>query len=430
MPMGRGCAGARAARAERGFEPRAEFGMGTRMRFEVGKGGGGVIGRRWWRALSILAAGAWACGGQDETVVSSSAISPGEPSDGAGLGDATFLGLPLTAADSASSPARLSETAAFIDVERLQVAPGILPYSVQSPLWSDGAGKRRWMALPSGASIGFSEQGAWALPEGTVFIKHFGMVLDERSPEDVRRLETRFLVAARGGEYYGLVYEWDDDQRDARLLLDGGEEVLEIVGADGSVREQRYTYPNQRACGSCHSARAGFVIGVHTAQLDGEYHLGAGEPAAAEGVPSGNQLEAWAELGLFDASFEESLDGASERGRMAPLDDESASLELRVRSYWDSNCSSCHNDASTLLSWDARFSTPLEMQGVLSAAPQSAGAAFDVRLIVPGDPERSLLYLRSRSDQPGTRMPPLLRNRVDGAYVALLREWIESLPVE
>ena len=288
--------------------------MRTRMRFGVGKGGGRGVERRSWRALPLLVAGAWACGGQDETVLSVSSVSPAEPSDGAGAEGATFLGLPLTAADSASSPARLSETAAFVDVEQLVAAPGILPYSVQSPLWSDGAEKRRWMALPSGASIGFSEQGAWTFPEGTVFIKHFGMVLDERSPEEVRRLETRFLVAARGGEYYGLVYEWDDDQRDARLLLDGGEERLEIVGADGSVREQRYTYPSQRACGSCHSARAGFVIGVHTAQLDGEYHPSAGEPAGAEAAPSGNQLEAWAELGLFDESFDDAFDGTSERG--------------------------------------------------------------------------------------------------------------------
>jgi len=65
---------------------------------------------------------------------------------------------------------------------------------------------------------------------------------------------------------------------------------------------------------------------------------------------------------------------------------------------------------------------------VLLAAPRSGAAEDDVRLIVPGDAERSLIYLRSRSDQPSMRMPPLLRNRVDAAYVELLREWIESLP--
>jgi hypothetical protein len=65
---------------------------------------------------------------------------------------------------------------------------------------------------------------------------------------------------------------------------------------------------------------------------------------------------------------------------------------------------------------------------VLMALPRSGPGADDVRLLYPGDPERSLLYRRINSTQPGTRMPPLLRNRVDGAYAELLRSWILSLP--
>lgn len=396
--------------------------MGTRMRFEVGKGSDGVSRRGLLPALASLLTAAWGCsGGHDETTLLQ---QPPEPSDGAET--PAFLGFPLTAADSASSPALLSETVAFVDLERLEPAPGVLPYSVQSPLWSDGAEKRRWMALPSGAQIGFSEQGAWAFPEGTVFIKHFGMALDERASDEVHRLETRFLVAARDGEYYGLVYKWDDDQRDARLLLEGGQEVLDIVTTDGMVRQQRYTYPNQSSCAACHTQRSGYVIGARTAQLNGAYQPSAGEPLGDGASPSRNQLEAWAALDVFDTSLAGSA--PSEHEHLVPLGDEAAPLEARVRSYWDANCSSCHNDASTFSSWDARFSTPLEAQGVLSAAPHSAASAFDVRLIVPGDPERSLIYLRSRSDQPGTRMPPLLRNRVDERYVELLRQWIVSLP--
>jgi hypothetical protein len=49
------------------------------------------------------------------------------------------------------------------------------------------------------------------------------------------------------------------------------------------------------------------------------------------------------------------------------------------------------------------------------------------RLIVPGEPERSLIYLRSQSTQPGVRMPPLLKNRADERYLELLARWIESL---
>src|SRR5690606_15234665 len=97
-------------------------------------------------------------------------------------------------------------------------------------------------------------------------------------------------------------------------------------------------------------------------------------------------------------------------------------------SYWDSNCSSCHNDSSAIPSWDARFSTPLEQQGVLLAEPYTGPRPDGALLIMPGDPERSLIFLRSQSLRPGVAMPPLLRNRLDERYVELLGEWIESLP--
>jgi uncharacterized repeat protein (TIGR03806 family) len=370
-----------------------------------------VVAAVWALGVSLLGCS----GGQDETRLLLPEIA------GASARVEAFLGLPSTAASSAESPALLSQTQAFSMLDPLTVSAGILPYTVQTPLWSDGARKQRWLALPSGSHIDFAETGAWAFPEGTVFIKHFGMALDERSPEDVTRLETRFLVAAPDGSYYGLVYQWDEDQSDARLLLDGGEETLEIVQADGSVREQRYTYPSQSACGACHWEGAGFVMGVRTAQLNGDHdYAGNGE-----GTGAFNQLATWESLGVFGAPVgDKPLD---EYERLAPLSDDNASLETRVRSYWDANCSSCHNDASPIPSWDARFSTPLEDQRVLLVDPYTGVRPDGVRLITPGEPEKSLIYLRSASAQPGVRMPPMLKNRVDERYVALLGEWITSL---
>jgi hypothetical protein len=67
-------------------------------------------------------------------------------------------------------PRLLSQTGAFTDTARLQAAPGLIPYTVNSPLWSDGAVKSRWMALPNGTKIEFSEKGEWKFPNGTVFV--------------------------------------------------------------------------------------------------------------------------------------------------------------------------------------------------------------------------------------------------------------------
>ena len=49
----------------------------------------------------------------------------------------------------------------------------LIPYDVNAPLWSDGADKRRWLALPNVARIGFDAADAWSFPRGTVLVKHF-----------------------------------------------------------------------------------------------------------------------------------------------------------------------------------------------------------------------------------------------------------------
>ncbi len=342
-------------------------------------------------------------------------------------GTQPFLGFPASIERLAESPPLLSQTGGFADLGSLRAADGVLPYSVQSPLWSDGAEKLRWLALPTGTVIGFSEEAPWAFPEGTVFMKHFGMVLDERFPEDVRRLETRFLVAARGGGYYGLLYKWDAEQVDATLLVEGAEEELSIVQQDGSVRHQTYTYPRQSACGTCHSSASGYVMGVRTAQLNGPQAYGALDPNAELDLADGrNQLATLSQLGFLDPKVGETP--PSEYPRLAGIEEESVPIEQRVRSYWESNCSMCHNADSPIPSWDARYATPLAEQGVLMAEPYTGHREDDVRLIAPGHPERSLIYLRSDSSTPRMRMPPILRNRVDADYVALLERWILSLP--
>jgi uncharacterized repeat protein (TIGR03806 family) len=352
----------------------------------------------------------------DRTVI----LGPDLP--GVAEGTPAFLGFPERAEDWAASPRLLSQTLGFADVASLQPGTGLLPYAVESPLFSDGASKQRWLALPSGSKIGFSESGAWTYPEGTVFVKEFDMALDEREPEALRRLETRFLIAAAGGGFYGLSYVWNPEQTDAELRREGHDEVLRIVGDDGTPRAQTYSFPAQGDCARCHSQAAGGALGPRTAQLNGdfEYTDSAGQAFTA------NQLAIWGQLGLFDRPV-----GARSRSkypRLVNLSDVSQPVERRIRSYWDSNCSMCHNADSPIPSWDARYTTELEKQGVLDAESYAGPRSDGLLLITPGDPERSLMVLRAASTDPRMRMPPLLRNAVDAEYVDLLRSWIASLP--
>ena len=371
------------------------------------------------KSLSLAAIGFSVAGcssGRDQTFI----LGPDLP--GAAQGTAAFLAFPERAEDWADSPRLLSQTLGFEDVASLRPSTGLLPYSVQSPLFSDGARKQRWLALPSGTKVGFSESGAWSYPEGTVFVKEFDMALDERHPDELRRLETRFLVAAAGGGFYGLSYVWNAQQTDAELRGDGHDEVLEIVGADGTLRAQKYSFPAQGDCVRCHSEIAGGALGPRTAELNGdfEYTDSAGEPFAA------NQLATWGQLGLLDRPI--GGHPSADYPQLANLSDESQPVEKRIRSYWDSNCSMCHNAESPIPSWDARYSTTLEKQGVIGAESYAGPRSDGLRLITPGDPDRSLMVLRVASTDPRMRMPPLLRNAVDTEYLDLLRSWIAALP--
>ena len=61
----------------------------------------------------------------------------------------------------------------FQDVTNLTPTPGVIEYEVNAPLWSDGAAKRRWIALPGTSTIAFDPTEAWSFPAGTVLVKHF-----------------------------------------------------------------------------------------------------------------------------------------------------------------------------------------------------------------------------------------------------------------
>jgi hypothetical protein len=176
----------------------------------------------------------------------------------------------------------------------------------------------------------------------------------------------------------------------------------------------------------CHNADAGFVLGVRAAQLNGNR---VDEPT---GVVQ-NQLIDWFERGLLEAEAGAVPLRASTLAALpslASLDDETRSVEARVRSYLDSNCSMCHGPVANLRSrWDARYQTPLEQQGIILGPLSGEAELPEGTLVVsPGDPAHSALWLRDGSNDPALRMPPLGRQSVDQRYLELLEQWILSLP--
>ena len=317
-------------------------------------------------------------------------------------------------------PKLLSQTGAFKDTAKMVPSDALLPYTVNAPLWSDGAAKRRWMALPAGATITAPDKGDWQFPSGTVFVKSFELPIDEAHPDITRRLETRLLVIDATGAAYGVTYKWRLDNSDADLLPNSLTEDITIRTADGGTRKQAWYYPSQTDCMRCHSPAANYVLGPKTRQLNGEYTY------SATGIKD-NQLRVWNHLKLLAAPLDESRIAGLDR--MAHVSDATASDELRVRSYLDANCANCHRPGGVHALWDARFETPLTAMNILNAAPiNHAVGPIGSRMLKAGDVEHSLLHARVASVDPLMKMPPLARNRVDPAFEPVLAHWIATMP--
>jgi uncharacterized repeat protein (TIGR03806 family) len=308
----------------------------------------------------------------------------------------------------ADFPQRLSETGCFADLAALTPAEGVVPYGVQSPLWSDGAGKLRHFALPPGGVFEYRENDAWEAPEGTVFLKTFTL---PRADGGERRLETRVYVRQATG-WQGFTYRWNEAQDDADLLEDGQVEAL-----DPAVHPQgpdAWTYPSRAQCDTCHTPASNHVLGFQTAQLNGDFAYASGATQQLEAL----QLAGYVALpGPVDTL-----------PRYAARDDDAAPVEDRARAMLASNCAHCHRpDGQGNTRIDLRANIPLSEAGLCDVSPGQGDLGLeDARLLAPGDPARSVLHARITRRGPSA-MPPLATRAVDDVGVSLVTRWIEGL---
>jgi len=326
-----------------------------------------------------------------------------------------YLNMPRSA--HGKIPALLSQTGAFTDLRTLTPAPGLIPYDLIVPFWSDGAAKVRYMALAQGRQIGFTPDGEWTFPAGTVFVKTFELPTDETHPQTKRRLETRLLVRDEKGGVYGVDYKWRPDNSDADLLSSSLIENIAIRRADGSIREQPWYYPSRENCLTCHNSHTSGVLGLKTRQLDRTF--------AYPSSISDNELRTLNHLHLLDTQLSEAQLQALPR--LAALSDKSRSIEDRARSYLDANCGHCHRPGGTVAYFDARFSTPLAKQELIDGPILIDEGIDRPHVIAPHDIWRSIAYMRINTNG-DVRMPPVARETIDAQGVQVLRDWINSMP--
>ena len=161
-------------------------------------------------------------------------------------------------------------------------------------------------------------------------------------------------------------------------------------------------------------------LGLKARQLNGDaYYPQTGQTA--------NQLESWNHIGLFAPSID--VDALSGILTSKNVEDEGASLEERALSYLDSNCASCHRpDGGPRSEFDLRLNVPLENSKLIDEPVIEDLGIEGARVIVPGDPDKSILYQRLTQLGTATAMPPLAKNKLDDDALELIRDWIISMP--
>lgn len=321
-------------------------------------------------------------------------------------------------------PQKLSETGLFTDTAAHRVDPALIPYDVVAPLWSDGAAKQRFIALPGESTVAFQPAGAWRFPEHTVLVKTFTLPMVDSATGQPRqqRIETRLLTLQQG-EWMGFTYRWNDDQTDAELVPAAGADqtfVLADTEEPTGQRSQTWHFPSRTECMICHSRAGGFVLGPHTNQMD--------RPIDYHGVTV-NQLEHLASWGVLTGFKRQAVQA---NRRLVDPADASAPLEARSRSYLHANCAQCHVEAGGGNSaFSISIATPPQRIGLIDEAPRHERFNIEnAKLVAPGSPETSILYHRLTTLGRG-RMPPLGSAVVDHQAADLIAKWIRDLaPVE
>jgi uncharacterized repeat protein (TIGR03806 family) len=326
----------------------------------------------------------------------------------------------------AGFPRRLSQTGLFASTRDHRPAPGVMPYVVNSPLWSDRATAERLIAIPGDGRIGIDDQGTWRFPDGSVLARTVSIEQELGQPASRRRIETQVLHL-RADAWRPYSYVWNDEQTDA-VLADAAGATKTVSVTDVTGRHAlNYRVHGRNECVLCHNPwvekkttffgiQSASPLGVNTPQLNrSREHAGA----------SANQLTIWRQMGLL--AWDPEL---SKLPKLVNPYDESIDLDRRARSYLQANCAHCHQfNAGGTANIALAFDVPLPETKTLGVRPiQGTFNIAGARIIAPGDPEGSVLYFRV-SKLGGGRMPRVGSTQVDERASRMIHDWIAAMPV-
>ncbi|MDN5211876.1 SO2930 family diheme c-type cytochrome [Fulvivirgaceae bacterium BMA12] len=314
---------------------------------------------------------------------------------------------------------RLSQYGFFEgNMAALKPVSNVIPYELNTPLFTDYAYKARFIKVPEGKFL-TSKNGELFYPEGTILIKNFFYYQDEGQVGKGRYIiETRLLMKYTN-QWKVATYIWDDDQKEAHREILGATKHVKWVNRHGKSLETDYVIPDNNDCKSCHKKNGKISpIGPKIANLN---------KMISTGKEDINQLNY-----LFSRGIIKGLEPTDQLPQMAVWNDSvTYTLDQRARAYLDVNCAHCHNavgpanNTGLFLEYEQQDLFKLGIcKGPVSAAQGSGNLKYD---IVPGNAEASILHYRMNSNSPGIAMPELGRTLIHKEGVALIEAWIAGL---
>jgi uncharacterized repeat protein (TIGR03806 family) len=288
----------------------------------------------------------------------------------------------------------------------------VLPYDLNTALFSDYALKKRFVYVPEGSVIPFDTASVLDLPLGSALIKHFYY---ENADGTDNHIETRLLIRQPDG-WQAETYAWNESQTDAQRTLVGGTKNLS-QSINGTIQNFNYLIPNQNQCKNCHAYEGKLhPIGPQVQNLNKDYEYNFG---------TANQIGTWVDRSILANTSLASIP------QWPTLDQSSASLDERARAYLAVNCASCHrregsaaNSGLYLEYWNDEELSRGIWKTPVAAGNGSGGLTY---VIHPGEADQSILLYRMISDEVDERMPEIGRELVHEEGIALIREWINSL---
>ncbi|MGA7121534.1 MAG: hypothetical protein WBY94_15625, partial [Polyangiaceae bacterium] len=306
----------------------------------------------------------------------------------AGLTKAT-QGAGVLAAQLIGLPEHLSETDLVTFDTATLAQYGVIAYQPNYPLWSDDAGKLRYVRVPRGTSIQLNKSTQeFTIPPNTRFYKTFmKKIIDTDGSYRFRKVETRLIVSrpdqlnadgsytptALFGTYQLNSIETDavllesplrdalpfsdtliqyttDEQLAAEILASNPTSPLEALLENGAARH--YAIPSSDRCVQCHmgSNSASFVLGFRPVQIKRrELNVGGTILEPGQGPPGADeltQLQRLVDYGVITGvdSVDDVLPLEQSEGTRAPRSSgPTDNYELVAQGYMVGNCAHCHN---------------------------------------------------------------------------------------